>query len=80
MKKINIIILGIFLLIISPKNVDAAALGITIKCSNVTAGQNTSCTITGSSAEEITGFDANIGVNGATVTSIKAGNNRKSVV
>jgi len=74
MKKINIIILGIFLLIISPKNVDAAALGITIKCSNVTAGQNTSCTITGSSAEEITGFDANIGVNGATVTSIKAGN------
>lgn len=73
MKKINIIILGIFLLIISPKNVDAAALGITIKCSNATAGQNTSCTITGSSAEEITGFDANIGVNGATVTSITAG-------
>lgn len=73
MKKINVVILGIFLLIISPKNVDAAALGITIKCSNATAGQNTSCTITGSSAEEITGFDANIGVNGATVTSVTAG-------
>ena len=36
MKKLSLIIIGIFLLIIFPNKADAASLGLTFSCSNVT--------------------------------------------
>lgn len=74
MKKLSLIIIGIFLLIIFPNKADAASLGLTFSCSNVTVGQTTTCTLKGSSGELIKGFAANISITGgASIESVSTG-------
>lgn len=74
MKKLSITIIGIFLIIFCPRNVDAISLNLGLSCSNVTAGQSTTCKLTGSaSGGELTGISANISISGgASVTSVQA--------
>lgn len=74
MKKLSITIIGIFLLIIFPYKVNAASMNLSFSCSNVTAGQNATCTLKGSSSSLIKGFAANISISGATIESVSASN------
>lgn len=75
MKKISVAILGIFLLVLAPIKVNAVSATINVRCSNVQVGQNSTCTISGSTAGgTLTGFEAQLSVSGgATIESVNKG-------
>lgn len=69
MKKLSITIIGIFLLIILPHDVDAASMNLSLNCSDTTAGKNTTCTLTGS-GNDVAGVTAQFNITNAVITSI----------
>lgn len=73
MKKISIGIIGIFLLIFAPTNVDAVSVNISVSCNNIQVGQTSTCTLSGTTAGgTLTGFEAQLSVSGgATIESVK---------
>lgn len=74
MKKISLAILAAFVMLVAPTFVDAASsVNISVSCSNVTVGGNTTCTIRGTSSA-LSNVEGSISISGgATMTGITAG-------
>lgn len=75
MKKISIIILGIFLLIFAPTHVNAVSASVKVNCSNVQVGKTATCTLSGTATGgTLTGIEAQISISGgATIESVAKG-------
>lgn len=64
MKKRNLIIIGLLTFLLIPYKASAVNMTININCSQVTVGQTTTCSITGTSDGEVTGVEGNFSISG----------------
>lgn len=74
MKKISLAILTVFIMLIAPNYVNAASsVSVSVSCSNVTTGGNTTCVIRGNS-NALSAIEGKISLSGgASITGITAG-------
>lgn len=74
MKKINMLLIGFFVLLIAPSYVNAISANISVSCNNVVVGSTTTCVVRGTAvAGEVTGIEASFGISpGATIESVSA--------
>lgn len=75
MKKINMLLIGFFVLLFAPSYVNATvSANISVSCNNVVVGSTTTCVVRGTAvAGEVTGIEASFGISpGATIESVSA--------